>query len=188
MKDLVEITEKEFDVILDIRYASKNNVCSHELYSRPFCYLHKDLIDPFKKAITHAKLLNLRFKIWDAYRPFEVQQYMYDKFPGDFVSNPKTGSVPHCRGLALDLTLIDQEGSELEMGSDFDEFSNLAHHNCNSISKTAIQNRLTLIGIMTIAGFDFYSKEWWHYQSFNPRKYPVIEASKNMVSSQVIQP
>lgn len=187
MKDLIEINEKKFDVVLDIRYAGKNNICLHELYSKPFCYLHRDLIIPFQNAISHAKLLNLKFKIWDAYRPFAVQQYMYNKFPGDFVSNPETGSVPHCRGLALDLTLIDSNEQELEMGSDFDEFSSKAHHSCQAISNEAIQNRLTLIGIMTIAGFDFYSKEWWHYQAFNPREYPIIQCDDSWISKLIIK-
>jgi len=185
MENLVEITKSNFDVALDLRYATKNNVCGHQMYSTPFAYLHQDAIKPFEKAIKSAKNLGLKLKIWDTFRPIEVQKYMFDKFPsndpnGGFVSNPNGGAIPHCRGVAIDLTLVDQNEEELEMGSDFDEFSDLAFHNCDKISTQAMRNRLILLGIMTAAGFDFYSKEWWHYQLFKPREFAIIKAPEKM--------
>ena len=177
---LVEITEKNFDVILDLRYASANNVCYQKLYSKPVCYLHESAAEGLKKAVTYAKNLGLKIKIFDGFRPIEVQQFMYDKFPsndpnGGFVSNPNGGAIPHCRGVAIDLTLCDMSGQELDMGSDFDEFSKIAFHRCGEISAEAQKNRLILLGIMTLAGFDFYSNEWWHYQLFKPREFAIIK-------------
>lgn len=177
---LIEIKKPEFDVELDLRYASNNNVCGHKLYNEAICYLHKDAAEAMKKAIMIATKHNLRFKIFDGFRPISVQQYMYDKFPsndpnGGFVSNPATGSIPHCRGVAVDLTLIDAQGNEIEMGSDFDEFSDLAYHDCTRISAAAQKNRQLLFDIMQQAGWDFYSKEWWHYQLFDARKYAVVD-------------
>lgn len=187
MQNLVEITTEKFDVILDLRYASENNVCGHKLYAAPICYLHHDMIKPLEQAIKSAKNLGLKLKIFDTFRPIEVQQYMFDKFPsndpnGGFVSNPSGGVIPHCRGVAIDLTLCDKSGKELDMGTDFDEFSDLAFHNCDKISVEAQRNRLILLGIMSAAGFDFYSKEWWHYQIFKPREYPVVQASRHMIA------
>ena len=57
----------------------------------------------------------------------------------------------------------------------------LSVHLLNKISKEARKNRLILLGIMTNAGFDFYQQEWWHYQLFNSRQYPVIEADSKMI-------
>jgi len=181
MQNLIEITEKNFDVILDLRYASDNNVCGHKLYAEPFCYLHEATIAPLQIAIKSAKNLGLKLKIFDGFRPLQVQKYMYEKFPGDFVSNPESGVVPHCRGVAIDLTLTDLDGNELEMGTDFDDFSDLAFHNCDKISTDAQRNRLLLLGLMSAAGFDFYSKEWWHYQLFKPREYPILNASPELI-------
>ncbi len=177
---LIEIKKPEFDVELDLRYATTNNVCGVKLYSAPICYLHKDAADALRKAIKIAASQNLRFKIFDGFRPLKIQQFMFDKFPSDdpnggFISSPATGSTPHCRGVAVDLTLIDSAEKELEMGSDFDEFSDLAFHNCQRVSPRAKSNRELLLKIMTKAGFDFYSKEWWHYQLFKPREYAVID-------------
>jgi zinc D-Ala-D-Ala dipeptidase len=187
MQNLVEITTKNFDVIFDLRYASSNNVCQQKLYSRPFCYLHEAAIKPLNCAINSAKNLGLKLKIFDGFRPIEVQQFMFDKFPssdpnGGFISNPKNGAIPHCRGVAIDLTLCDAAEKELDMGTDFDEFSDLAFHNCEKISVTAQQNRLILLGLMTAAGFDFYRNEWWHYQLFKPREYLVIQAASDMIA------
>lgn len=179
MQDLVEITQEKHGVIIDLRYATKNNVCKKELYSNSNCFLHKDAEIALKKAVNYAKRINLKIKIWDGFRPIEVQQYLFDQFPsndvnGGFISNPQDGAIPHCRGVAIDLTLCDLNGKELEMGSDFDEFSSLAFHSCENITFEAKKNRLILAGIMSLSGFDFYQNEWWHYQLFNPRSYPVI--------------
>lgn len=175
MQELIEISPKTHDLELDLRYATTNNVCKIKLYKQPKCFLHPDAEAKLQKAIELAKKINLRFKIFDAFRPIQVQEYMYNKFQSDFISNPKTGSIPHCRGAALDLTLIDKNNQELEMGSDFDEFSSLAFHDCKEVSAEAKKNRIILLEIMTKAGFDFFSKEWWHYQLFNARNYKIAE-------------
>lgn len=185
MQNLVKITEKDFGVILDVRYATINNVCEHKLYSEAICYLHKDAVELLKKVIEEAGKLGFKLKIFDCFRPIEVQKYMFKKFSsndphGGFISDPKSGSIPHCRGVAIDLTLTDLQGKELNMGTDFDEFSDLAFHSCNKVSPEAVRNRLILFKLMKDAGFDFYSKEWWHYQLFNPREYPVVKTPKGM--------
>lgn len=187
MQNLLEITAENFDVIFDLRYASKNNVCGHKLYSTPFAYMHEAAIKPLQQAIKSAKNLGLKLKIFDTFRPLQVQKYMYNQFPGDFISNPESGVVPHCRGVAIDLTLTDLDDNELDMGTDFDEFSELAYHNCDKISAEAQRNRLLLLGLMSAAGFDFFSKEWWHYQLFKPREYPIISASPEMIAPELNQ-
>ncbi len=126
-----------------------------------------------------AAELGLRLKIFDAFRPLEVQQALWDHTPDpDFLSQPGIGSTPHCRGVAVDLTLVDAKGNELDMGTEFDEFTPKSHHGNIAISKEAQRNRFTLLGIMTSAGWDFYRNEWWHYQLFNARQYPALTDSQ----------
>jgi len=179
MHNLIQITEKEFNVKLDMRYAGDNNFTSKAIYDKPLCYLHPKAIDYLKKAIKLATEKNYRFKIFDAYRPISVQEYLFEKYPeGGFISNPKTGSVPHCRGVAIDLTLIDENNHELDMGTEFDNFTNLAFHDSKEISPKAQNNRQILKQIMLDSGWDFYQKEWWHYQLFKPREYQIIHNFK----------
>jgi D-alanyl-D-alanine dipeptidase len=175
--NLVEITSNE-GFILDIRYATTNNVCNEKLYDFAMCFLHQEAYDKLKKAQQIADEMGYKIKIFDAFRPFSVQQKMFDYFNkpefAGFVSDPKIGVVSHCRGVAVDLTLCHKNGEELNMDSYFDDFSSSASHFCQNISLPAKQNRLILLGIMTLAGFDFYAQEWWHYQLFNARSYNII--------------
>ena len=94
----------------------------------------------------------------------------------DFLADPRRGS-PHSRGVAVDVTLLGPDGAELDMGTGFDAFTPLSHHGNCEIAPAAQRNRMLLLGIMSAAGWDFYSKEWWHYQLFDSRRYPLLSDS-----------
>ncbi len=168
---LREIAAPEFDVEIDIAYATARNFTGVPVYSSAACYLHTDAAEALQRAIARAAHLGYRFKLFDAYRPTEAQWKLWNHTPDpDFLADPNKGS-PHSRGVAIDLTLIDAKGDELDMGTAFDAFTPLSHHGAEGISEEAIRNRLLLLGIMTCAGWDFYRNEWWHYQLFNSRQY-----------------
>lgn len=173
---LVEITPESHGVLIHLAYGTTDNVTGKVIYTRPRCLLHREAAEKLAHAVDLAADLGLRLKIWDAFRPFEAQQALWDGVENAelFVSNPATGAVPHCRGVAVDLTLVDDTGAELDMGTVFDDFRPLAFHADRQVSVTARRNRFLLLGLMSAAGWDFYSKEWWHYQLFSPREYPVL--------------
>lgn len=172
---LVEISAPAFDVEIHIAYATADNFTGRPVYCRPGCYLHADAARLLERAIALAKPHGLRFKIFDAFRPAEAQWALWAHTPDpDFLADPKRGS-PHSMGAAVDLTLIDAEGRELDMGTGFDAFTPLSYHANTQISVEAQRNRLLLLGLMSAAGWDFFSNEWWHYQLFRPRGvYPVL--------------
>lgn len=172
---LVEITASDFDVDFEIAYATPQNFTSKPVYSRPGCYLHADAADLLQKAVSLARPLGFRLKIFDAFRPSEAQWVLWDHTPDpDFLAHPERGS-PHSMGAAVDLTLVDSLGAELDMGTGFDDFTPRAFHGDLTIASEAQRNRALLLGIMTAAGWDFFRNEWWHYQLFSPRgKYPVL--------------
>lgn len=172
--NLVEITPQEFDVELDLRYASGNNFTGRPVYRRGACYLNLEAADNLRRAVELAAAIGLRIKIFDAFRPTEAVQMLWDHTPNpDFLSHPSSGS-PHSRGAAIDLTLMDGSGHELEMGTGFDAMTPTSFHGALDISAEAQQNRAILLGLMTAAGWDFYRNEWWHYQLFKPRRYPTL--------------
>jgi zinc D-Ala-D-Ala dipeptidase len=177
---LVRITPEAFNVDIDIVYATSRNFTGKAVYKNPHCFLHQDAIPPLEEAIRLAKHLGLRLKIFDAFRPHEAQMALWNHTPDpDFLSHPETGSMPHCRGVAVDLTLLDATGNALDMGTEFDAFLPASHHGViEGISETAQHNRLILLGIMTSAGWDFYRNEWWHYQLFKPREYALLKDSE----------
>ena len=79
--------------------------------------------------------------------------------------------------MAIDLTLVNKNNNELNMGTKFDNFTSKSFHGNISITKEAQKNRFILLGIMSASGWDFYNKEWWHYQLFNSHEYPLLSDS-----------
>ncbi len=171
---LVEITPRGFDVEIDMVYATAGNFTGKPVYSRAACYLHEDASHALERAVGLAAGIGLRLRIYDAFRPSEAQWALWNHTPDpDFLADPRRGS-PHSRGAALDLTLIGADDVPLEMGTPFDAFTPLSHHANTEIGVEAQRNRLVLLGLMTAAGWDFYRNEWWHYQLFDARSYPVL--------------
>jgi len=175
--DLIEISPPAYDVVIDLAYATAANVTGAPIYRHARCYLNRDAATCLTKAITLAAQLGYRLKIFDAFRPSEAQWILWNQFPQPgFFADPRKGS-PHSRGAAVDLTLVDMSGAELEMGTGFDDLTEHAYHGCLDISATAQRNRALLLGLMTAAGWDFYRNEWWHYQLFDVRRYPLYSDS-----------
>ena len=172
---LVEITEAEYGVKIDLRYATNANFTNKPVYRADAkCLLHLEAAEKLKIAVQLAKMQGFEFVIFDAYRPTEAQWMLWNHTPDpSFLADPNKGS-PHSRGVAIDLTLT-KDGKELDMGTAFDAFTPLSHHGNLAISVQAQNNRLLLMGIMTTAGWDFYRNEWWHYQLFNSRNYPLYD-------------
>lgn len=175
---LVPIVAPQFDVEIDLRYATADNFTGKPVYANAKAWLHRDAANALQRAIGLAAALGLRFKIFDAFRPSEAQWALWNFRPDpDFLADPRRGS-PHSRGVAVDLALIDgRTGQDLDFGTGFDEFTHLSSHGETAIGVEAQRNRLVLLGLMSAAGWDFYSREWWHYQLFDSRRYPVLSDS-----------
>ena len=168
--NLVKIIQDEKILIDYVPYATKDNFCHQQLYSHPFIYAHRDASENLQKASDLAHEKGFKLRIWDAYRPFEVQAFMADKFPAHvdegYVSHPSDGIATHVRGIAIDLTLVDKKGENLDMGTDFDAMVAESHHGSKALSeknKIAEKNRQILADIMEKSGFEIYENEWWHY-------------------------
>ena len=163
--DFVKIDAHSYNVILDVRYATQNNFTKTVLYDAPDVYLHKDAAQSLKIASNFAKTLGYKIKIFDGFRPIEIQQQMWDIIQDPrYVTEPEKGQCTHCRGVALDVTLVNQDGTDVEMGTNFDNFTTKAHSTHLKIPKEQIHNRVILSGIMSIAGFHSIPTEWWHFQ------------------------
>lgn len=180
---LIELTGAD-GFLFDIAYATPRNFTGKPVYSAAKCFLHPDAHAKLLKARDMASALGYRMRIFDAYRPSEAQWVLWNHTPDpNFLANPERGS-PHSRGVAVDLTLCDAEGQDIDMGTGFDEFTPKSHHGVMEITADAQRNRLILLGIMTSAGWDFYRNEWWHYQLFNSREYTLLsdaEAGTHMM-------
>ena len=160
---LVEITQNSHPVILELLYATDANFTGKAIYKNARCFLHEKAMPLFEKVLQLASNQGYTIKIFDTFRPNPI-----------YVADPQKGSN-HTRGVAIDLTLVDKTtGHELDMGTPFDDFTDDSHHSAVLAPEVA-RNRYVLLGIMMSAGWDFYNNEWWHYQLFSPRDYPLIE-------------
>jgi len=171
---LAEITEKSHDVVIDLAYATSRNITGAPVYRHAICYLNDEAAPLLARVVALARAQGLRLKIFDAMRPTEAQWKLWNARPDpDFLADPRRGS-PHSRGAAVDLTLLDGAGQELDMGTGFDAFTPLSHHGTLEVGVAAQRNRLLLLGLMTAAGWDFYRNEWWHYQLFDAKRFPLL--------------
>lgn len=171
---LVEITAPDFDVSIELAYATPANFTGKPVYGRAACYLHADAALCLRRAVDLAARQGLHFRIFDAFRPSEAQWLLWAHTPDpDFLADPRRGS-PHSRGVAIDLTVLDSQGTPLDMGTGFDEFTPLSHHGNTAIANAAQKNRMLLLGLMVSAGWDFYRNEWWHYQLPDAGRYDVL--------------
>ncbi|HSN80780.1 MAG TPA: D-alanyl-D-alanine dipeptidase [Rhodoferax sp.] len=161
---LIPLSPETHDVIVDLVYATSNNIAGKPIYERNLCLLHRDAELCLRKAVQLAAKAGCKLKIFDAFRPHEAQVELWETAVDKlYVADPQLGSN-HTRGTAIDLTLVDTKGNELDMGTDFDHMSALSHHFSDQVSPAAQANRTLLLTIMEQAGFQHLPHEWWHYE------------------------
>ena len=126
--DLVDIKEVNPRIIVDIKYATEDNFTKKRLYDSNTCFLRKSAAVKLDAVQKELEGMNLGLKVWDCYRPLAVQRILWAILPDErYVANPETGSR-HNRASAVDVTLVDSQGKELQMPTGFDDFSPRADH------------------------------------------------------------
>jgi D-alanyl-D-alanine dipeptidase len=163
-------------IAVDLRYASADNFVGRDLYSPYDCaWLHRDAAAALEQVVAwlarhrpgHTAL------VLDALRPQRVQQQLWDALDGTdlqmYLANPERGSI-HSFGMALDITILDDAGEELDMGTGFDDLTERSHPALEAqmlargeITLAQVANRQLLRDAMFHAGFRGINTEWWHY-------------------------
>ncbi len=171
---MVNLRHFNDDFIIDIPYATTNNITGKKLYDCKECYLLYQTVKDLLKVQEIFKQKGFKLKLLDCYRPYDVQKILYDAFPvSGYVADPVGGSI-HNRGTAVDLTLVDSFGNELDMGSEYDELSVRSNHGYIGFPDTVLQNRKLLRETMNACNFVTIRLEWWHYNHQFARKYPKL--------------
>jgi len=168
------LTPDTYDIEIDLVYATELNLTGKVIYRHAHCLLLEPACAGLEKAIALAAGMGLRIKVFDGFRPPEAQQALWDFLPDPtFVADPRKGSN-HARGVAIDLTLVDADNHELDMGTGFDEAVLESGHHHPNVPPEAQRNRMLLLGTMLAAGFTANPNEWWHYQLPNPTQYALL--------------
>ena len=174
---MVDIKKIIPTLIIDLRYAGKNNFMQARLYpSTSTAYLREKAARQLDSVQQVLKKNGLGIKIFDAYRPYSITEKMWLLVQDDrYAADPKKGSG-HNRGVAVDLTLVDlKTKKEISMGTGFDNFSDTAHHEFKQLPKFVLQNRLLLKSVMEQFGFKALDTEWWHYSLPNANQYDLLD-------------
>lgn len=161
---LVDISTLSKEFVIELKYATEDNFTGRKIYPIALCALQASTARKLIAANKELLEKGLRLKIWDAYRPLSVQKIMWDIMPADdFVADPSRGGSIHNGGYAVDVTLVDIEGKELEMPTGFDDFTARASRSSCSMSPMAAANLAVLTKVMKKHGFRSINSEWWHY-------------------------
>lgn len=186
MEDFGLVNVSRMDSTLKVRlmYGLPDNFTGVVLYDDiSDIYLHPDaakaLVDAQRELHCLYPQYNLLVK--DAARPMSVQTKMFRAVQGtskaNYVANPAKGGGLHNYGLAVDITIVDENGNELPTGTPVDHLGPEANIDREEslvakgiISETERQNRLLLRRVMKKAGFTPLRTEWWHFNFVSKRK------------------
>lgn len=159
----VNLKDYSKDFVYDMKYATSDNFLKAKVYDCAECFLRLKTVKAMIKANTEFLKMGYKIKIFDCYRPLDIQKRMWKIVPNpEYVANPSKGSI-HNRGGAVDITLVDANGKELDMGTTFDFFGIEAGHNYQNLPKEIKSNRELLKNTMIQNGFNSLDSEWWHY-------------------------
>ena len=163
---LVEVTKIDPTIKVEMRYATTRNCVGAAIYPADLpCLIRPEIALRLKAAQQYLRTWNYGLKIWDAYRPEEAQRALWQKWAKrGYVANPGDGRGSlHTWGLAVDVTLVDRFGNDVEMPSDFDVFTKDASGIYRGDSTLVHDNLRLLHRAMFGSGFQGLSTEWWHF-------------------------
>ncbi len=164
--ELVDLSNLDPTIQIDLIYASDQNFLGKAVYS--VCHkaiLRRDAAERLVKAHQSLQAEGYGIKVLDAYRPLSVQRAMWEVLPDSrYVANPETGSR-HNRGCAVDVTLVDSTGQEVEMPTPIDAFCETAASDYMELPEHILENRSRLQHAMKEAGFTTIQTEWWHFDA-----------------------
>lgn len=177
---LVNIETEIHGICIDVRYSGTQNFMKRDMYGNlNKVYLQKEVCDKLGKAQMLLKKHDstLSLLVFDGVRPLHIQEQMWNEFKipawkkGKFLSNPAYGSL-HNFGAAVDLTICDVQGKELDMGTPYDDTARLAYPELENyflsnkmLTRQQVKNRQLLRNVMYGAGFFGIQTEWWHFNS-----------------------
>lgn len=173
--NLVDLSELSSEFDYEIRYATSNNFIGEILYDCARCLLQQEVAEALLKANQYFCELGYKIKLYDCYRPLDVQKKMWAKVPrATYVANPYGKGSVHNKGAAVDMTLVTLEGCYVEMGSDYDHFGREAHIDNVNFPEDVLANRKILIEGMRKFGFNTIRTEWWHFSFRKNMSYPTM--------------
>lgn len=163
------------DIAVDLRYSSSQNVARRPLYPANMpCLLRTSTVERLRKAQATLRSQGYGLRIWDAWRPTEVQERLYSAggYTGMFL-DPRVGWSRHCGGVSIDATLVDSHGIEQRMPTYFDDSLSRASTQYRGNDPVVARNLNILHSAMKSAGLVPLTDEWWHFDDIDHLHTPI---------------
>ncbi|MCB0514534.1 MAG: M15 family metallopeptidase [Chitinophagales bacterium] len=181
--ELVDIQTLDSNFVVQMAYASDKNFTHKNLYGNlNKAFLRKEIAIKLARAqqFLHERNPAYRLLVLDAARPLSVQQQLWNAVKGkpeqDYVEDPLNGSA-HNFGAAVDVSIVDENGNNLDMGTPYNYFGDKAQPKMEgyfvqkgNLNKYQLQNRSLLRDIMRQAGFTPVDITWWHFDGISLRQ------------------
>lgn len=175
-KKLIEVTsEKVPGLVLEIRYATEQNITGKKIYVDKRAWLREETIRKLAQVARELEEKGYRLVLWDGWRPASAQKALWAAKPDGRFLTPPNRISRHSRGTSVDVSLADRNGKILEMPSDHDEFTDRADEDFSDVPKEVAQRARLLRKAMFRAGFSGVPDEWWHYDLRDWASYEPIE-------------
>ena len=175
-KKLIEVTsEKVPGLVLEIRYATEQNITGKKIYADKRAWLREETIRKLAQVARELEEKGYRLVLWDGWRPASAQKALWAAKPDGRFLTPPNRISRHTRGTSVDVSLADRNGKILEMPSDHDEFTDRADEDFSDVPKEVAQRARLLRKAMFRAGFSGVPDEWWHYDLRDWANYEPIE-------------
>lgn len=179
---LVDVRSVDPTIIVELRYAGRNNLLRQALYPHGTRALARpEVASALAKAQAFLRRYQYGLKIWDAYRPVAAQTKLWEaSHNSDYVADPGAGAGSlHSWGIAIDATLVDSRYRDVQMPTDFDDFTPAAMWRYMGPSREVRGHVRLLQYAMLYAGFWGSRNEWWHYTIAHWQKYVPAEKAKS---------
>lgn len=172
---LINMADVSTEFSYEVRYATPDNFIGEVLYDCSICLLQPEVAEALLKANQFFCEKGYRIRLYDCYRPLDVQKKMWAKVPRPtYVANPYGKGSIHNKGAAVDMTLETLEGCFVDMGSDYDFFGRAAHIDNYNFSEEILEHRRILFEGMRKYGFQTVRTEWWHFSFRKNWSYPTL--------------
>ncbi|MEJ7623665.1 MAG: M15 family metallopeptidase [Pyrinomonadaceae bacterium] len=176
--DLVELTNLDKSIKLDIKYATADNFVGRAVYPEARAFLQRPAADGVVRVHKWLGKQGLGVVIYDGYRPWLITKLFWDVVREDqkmFVADPAKGSK-HNRGCAVDLGIYNlKTGKAVPMPSAYDEFTERASPNYAGGTDEETRNRDKLRQLMEANGFTVNPNEWWHFDLIGWEQYAIYD-------------
>lgn len=175
--ELIDIRLVIPDITVYQIFGTDENFTGRVLYKRSVPVIQTDTARKLAAAADRFRRDGYTIKLYDSYRPKSVQYILYDIVQNSaYIANPYNSASNHNRAAAVDITLLDRNGNELEFPTPMHTFTKRVYRSSSS-EWTDEQRRNVnyMTNVMLESGFKLINTEWWHFSDTDYPSFIVMD-------------